>query len=153
MPKSSASEISNKPSMRLLSDPAGGTTSSPKAKIPGLEGASSTLKLDSQRNQLVHCRRRWSKFAVTPCLDNELSTNCEMFSITRSLNHFWLEVAFPTGQNSARGTVAAIEFEERAGSPRPQAASHFCYELRSFRAAITASGIATLLLYVVPVNN
>jgi hypothetical protein len=29
----------------------------------------------------------------------------------------------------------------------------FCYELRSFRAAITASGIATVLLYVVPVNN
>src|SRR3954452_2676372 len=146
MPKSSVSEISNKPSMRLLSHPAGGTTSSPKAKIPGLEGASSTLKLDWQRNQLVHCRRRWSKFVVTPCLANELSTNCEMFSITRSLNHFWLEVAFPTGQNSARGTVAAIDFEERAGVTSAASCVPFCYESRSFRAAITASGIATVLL-------
>jgi hypothetical protein len=89
--------------MRLLEAPKDGTISSPKAKMPGLAGASKTLKLDSQRNQLVHCKRRWSKFVATPCRTNELSTNCEMFSIARSLNQFWLEVAFPTGQNPSQG--------------------------------------------------
>jgi hypothetical protein len=43
--------------MRLLPS-TGEIISSPKAKIPGLEGASSTLKLDSQRNHLDHSNRK-----------------------------------------------------------------------------------------------
>src|SRR4051794_31588111 len=67
-------------STRLLPPP-GEKTSPPKAKIPGFDGASSTLKLDSQRNHLDHSSRRWSKLGSTPFLASEALTIREMFSI------------------------------------------------------------------------
>src|ERR1700751_3725111 len=63
MPRSSVAEISNRANMRLPPSPAG-TISSPKAKIPAFAGTSSTLKLDSQRNQRDHWRRVWSRFEL-----------------------------------------------------------------------------------------
>src|SRR2546421_5699408 len=59
--------------------------SSPRAKTPGLHGASSTLKLDSQRNHLDHPSRRWSKLSLTPFRASESLTIREMFSIPQLL--------------------------------------------------------------------
>src|SRR5713226_3826490 len=70
--------------MRLLPS-AGDIISSPSAKIPGLHGASSTLKLDSQRNHRDHSSRRWSKLGSTPFRASESLTIREMFSIPQLL--------------------------------------------------------------------
>src|SRR5207245_9046218 len=71
--------------MRLLPS-AGEIISSPRAKTPGLHGASSTLKLDSQRNHLDHPSRRWSKLSLTPFRASESLTIREMFSIPQLLD-------------------------------------------------------------------
>ena len=72
MPKSSASEIWNRASIRLPSPTPispGAMISSPKAKRPGLQGASTRLKLSWQRNQLTIAGgddRRWVRSRGEP---------------------------------------------------------------------------------------
>src|SRR5882757_8097557 len=87
---------------------AGAIISSPKAKIPGFEGASSTLKLDSQRNHLDHSKRWWLRAMRTPFWANESLTNRERFSISQLLGSAF-KVLRPSEvcPKQAGGTVAA----------------------------------------------
>src|SRR5258708_2788083 len=97
--------------MRLLPS-AGEIISSPKAKIPGLAGASSTLKLDSQRNHLHHSRRKGSKRDSIPYRACNSLTICDRFSIPTALLATCSKAAFPGVKLSQDNGHRRLMFEE-----------------------------------------
>src|SRR5947209_19275097 len=118
-------------------------TSSPKAKIPGRQGASSTLKLDSQRNHFDHSRRSGSKRGSIPFRSKRSPTICERLCIPSAPLDWYFHGLGSSGlSEKAFGTVTAwLTF---AGQRQVTSARNHCPNF--------TSGIATVLLYVVPVN-